>query len=467
MDVSGNRLEDSEKGDNDRLSVDHSYSGWTDLKLVLIAILVGIAAGISAVIFRWFIHFFDWLMWDVLGPKLEQVSSWAVIFIPVLGMLLVWFIVRRFLKQDEGHGVEEVMKSITLKDGAMPGKLAPLECIASSLCTGSGGSVGPEGPMIQIGAGVGSSIGQLFQLKKRRLVLITAAGAAGGLGAIFNAPIAGVIFAMEAVLEEYNTKGFCFLAISSVIATQIAKSILGNRVLLEMHGAAWGQWPELIIFGLMGLIGGCIGVFFVRIFNGLGRFVGSVKTVPDYVKPICGGLILGVFALYFPYVLGEGYEYIDMAMDLRFTGGLFFIILLLKIFSTSLTLSTGGSGGVFAPSLVMGAMFGGGFFWLVNFLFPSIVGSHEVYIAVGIAAILGSAFKAPMTAIVMVMEITNNYDIVLPVMLGAVFSTFVSWAILKGSSIYNINLVREGIREVEIDFWVPGHKGQEVSKTGD
>lgn len=464
MGVSRNRLENPENGESDGLTVNRSYSAWIDLKLGLIAILVGVAAGLSAVIFRWCIHFFHWLMWDVLGSRLEQLGSWGIVLVPVLGMFLVWFLVRVSLKKGEGHGVEEVMKSITLKDGAMPMKLTPLECIASSLTIGAGGSVGPEGPMIQIGAGVGSSIGQWFNLKRRRLVLITAAGAAGGLGAIFNAPIAGVVFAMEAVLEEYNTKGFCFLAIASVIATQVAKMVLGNRVILEMDGAVWGQVPELIIFGLMGLIGGFIGVFFVRFLNGFGSFVGSIKGIPEFIKPICGGLVLGLFALYFPYVLGEGYQYIEMAMDLRFTIGLFFLIVFMKIFATSLTLSTGGSGGVFAPSLVIGTMFGGGAFLLANSLFPSIVGSPEVYIAVGIASILGSAFKAPMTAIIMVLEITNNYGIVLPVMFGAVFSTFVSWAILKGSSIYNINLIKEGIREVEIDFWVPGHKAQQVAQ---
>jgi CIC family chloride channel protein len=154
-------------------------------------------------------------------------------------------------------------------------------------------------------------------------------------------------------------------------------------------------------------------------------------------------------------VLGEGYEYIDMAMNLKFTLGMFFLLVIMKIFATAWTLGTGGSGGVFAPSLVIGSMLGGGIFLLSSTMFPGIVGSPETYIAVGIATILGSAFKAPITAIIMVMEISNNYNIVLPVMIGAVCSTFMGWGILKGRSIYNIKLIQQGIREVETDFWVP------------
>jgi len=445
--------------------VNQSYSGsgelqavntpLTDVKLAIICVIVGIAAGLSAVVFRGSIHFFHSLMWERLSPLLSGLSPWAVIFIPMIGMFTVWAFLRLTLKEGEGHGVGSVMRAVTLKDGCIAPKIAPIECIASSLCIGSGGSVGPEGPMIQIGAGVGSFIGQMFGLERRKLVLITAAGAAGGLGAIFNAPIAGVIFAMEAVLEEFNTKGFCFLAVSSVVATQVGKTFMGNRVLLEMNGATWGLWPELIVFALTGVIGGIVGVSFVLFENKAGRYIGSITIIPPWIKPVLGGFLLGLFALFFPFVLGEGYEYIEMAMDLKFTMGMFFLIMIMKIFATGWTLGTGGSGGVFAPSLVIGSMLGGGIFLLSSSLFPGIVGSPETYIAVGIATILGSAFKAPMTAIMMVMEITNNYAIVLPVMIAAVCSTFMGWAILKGRSIYNIKLIQEGIREVETDFWVP------------
>jgi CIC family chloride channel protein len=427
----------------------------SELKLAFLCILVGIGAGLGAVIFRYSIEFFHEVMWVHLASFLSGFSQWAIMFIPIIGMCIVWLFLRATLRKGEGHGVEEVMRSISVNDGRISGKIAPIECIASSFCMGFGGSVGPEGPMIQIGSGVGSFIGQVFNLEQRKLVLITAAGAAGGLGAIFNAPIAGVIFAMEAVLEEFNTKGFCYLVLSSVVATQITKSILGNKVLLEMEGAVWGQWPELIIFALMGIIGGLVGVSFVLFLNKAGSFISSINFVPGYVKPICGGIILGLFALYFPVVLGEGYEYINMAMDLRFTMGVFFLIVLLKIFATVVTLSFGGSGGVFAPSLVIGSMFGGGVFWLASSFLPDIVGSPETYIAVGVATILGSAFKSPITAIIMVMEITNNYAIVLPVMIASVCATFVGWALLRGCSIYNIGLIQEGIREVETDFWVP------------
>lgn len=429
-----------------------------EVKLAFVCILVGIAAGFSAVVFRWSIHFFHGLMWDHLGTFLARFGGWAIIFVPVIGLFLVWNFLRVSLRKGEGHGVEEVMRLITIKDGRISPGIAPIECLASSFCIGSGGSVGPEGPMIQIGSGVGSFIGQIFKLERRKLVLITAAGAAGGLGAIFNAPIAGVLFAMEAVLEEFNTKGFCYLVLSSVVATQICKTIIGNRVLLNMPDAVWGRWPELVVFALMGIVGGVIGVSFVLFLDKTGTFISSIQSIPPYLKPIFGGMILGLFAIYFPVVLGEGYEYIEMAMDLKFGMGMFFLIVLVKIFSTSLTLGSGGSGGVFAPSLVMGSMFGGGVYLLVSSVFPNIVGSPETYIAVGIAAVLGSAFKAPMTAIVMVLEISRNFNIALPVMIAAVCATLIGWIFLRGCSIYNFHLIKEGIREVETDFWVPRGK---------
>ena len=434
----------------------------SEFKLAWLCIIVGIAAGLGAVVFRSSIHFFHWVMWERLGVFLSGFSHWAVMLVPIIGMLCVWLFLRFSLRRGEGHGVEEVMRSVTVDDGRIAPHIAPIECIASSLCIGSGGSVGPEGPMIQIGSGIGSFIGQVFKLERRKLVLITAAGAAGGLGAIFNAPIAGVLFAMEAVLEEFNTKGFCYLVLSSVVATQVCKAILGNRVLLDMKDAVWGQWPELAIFAIMGIVGGILGVCFVLLLDKGTAFIGSLESIPSFLKPVMGGIVLGLFALYFPVVLGEGYEYIAMAMDLKFALGMFFLILFAKMFTTVLTLGSGGSGGVFAPSLVMGAMFGGGVYWLASAFFPGIVGSPEVYIAVGIATILGSAFKAPMTAIIMVLEISNNFNIVLPVMIAAVCATLISWIFLKGCSIYNFHLIQAGIREVESDFWVP--RGRSIIK---
>lgn len=433
----------------------HPNTPWIEAKLAVLCIIVGIGAGISAAIFRKSIHFFHWVMWDLLGVQLSGIADWAIMFIPVIGMVTVWTFLRFTLRKGEGHGVEAVMRSISLKEGRIPYHIAPVECIASSFCMGSGGSVGPEGPMIQIGAGVGSFVGQMFKLNCRKLILMTAAGAAGGLGAIFNAPIAGVLFAMEAVLEEFNSKGFCYLVLASVAATQVNKAIVGNKVLLDMKDAVWGAWPELIIFAIMGILGGLIGVGFVIFHDKSHAYIHSIKSIPNYLKPAFGGLILGLFALYFPYVLGEGYEYIDMAMNLEFTMVMFFAIVFVKIFATGLTLGSGGSGGVFAPSLVFGSMFGGGMYLLSSSLFPNIVGSHEAYIAVGIATILGSVFKSPITAIIMVIEISNNYAIVLPLMIAAVCATFISWLILKGASIYNINLIQEGVRQAEGDFWVP------------
>ena len=318
--------------------------------------------------FRYSIEFFHEVMWGSPCRFSVGFSQWAIMFIPIIGMFVVWLFLGATLRKGEGHGVEEVMRSISLNDGRISGKITPIECIASSFCMGFGGSVGPEGPMIQIGSGVGSFIGQVFNLEQRKLVLITAAGAAGGLGAIFNAPIAGVIFAMEAVLEEFNTKGFCYLVLSSVVATQITKSILGNKVLLEMQGAVWGQWPELIIFALMGIIGGIVGVSFVLLLNKAGSFVSSINSVPGYVKPICGGIILGLL-LCISCSFRRGVRIHQYGYGPKVYYGHVFLNSIIKNLCYSCYLVLEGLV-AFAPSLVIGSMFGGGSFgWQARF-FP-------------------------------------------------------------------------------------------------
>lgn len=426
-----------------------------EAKLAIICVFVGIAAGLSAVLFRWLVHSFHWLFWEAGG---EMFSTWGNLYyflVPVVGMFLVGLFLRLSLRRGEGHGVSEVMRAITLRGARIPYHIAPVETIASSLCIGAGGSVGPEGPMVQIGAGIGSSFGQVLRLPPAKLIQVTAAGAAGGLAAIFNAPIAGVIFAMEAVLAKFHTKGFCYLVLASVAATEVNRALYGNKALLEMSGAKWGSWYELGVFVVLGIAGGITASLFIISIEKMDRVFDSLKNIPRLAKPAIGGIGLGIFALYLPHVLGEGYEYIHMAMNLKFTLGMLIFLVIMKIFATSLTLGSGGSGGVFAPSLVFGAMLGGVFYYLAQGLFPGIVGSHETYIAVGIAAVLASVFRAPITAIIMLVEITNNYHIILPLMVASSTATYVGSIFFKGCSIYDINLVQEGIRQVEPDLWLP------------
>jgi len=447
--------------ENEKIAYNHTtVIGYTptpleEVRLAFICVIVGIISGFAAVIFRWLVHTFRWIMWDGGRAAFDFLGDYYVMLIPMVGMFAVGLFLHVSLRKGEGHDVSEVMRAITLRGAKIPHHIAPVEAIASSLCIGSGGSVGPEGPMVQIGAGIGSSIGQILKLPPAKMIQVTAAGAAGGLAAIFNAPVAGVIFAMEAVLAKFHTKGFCYLVLASVAATQVYRAFLGNTPLLDMKDAVWGTWQELGIFVVLGVTGGIVASIFILSIEKMDLIFDHLKHIPPYLKPVIGGAVLGIFALVLPEVLGEGYETIDMALNMRFTLGMFALMLIFKIFATSLTLGSGGSGGVFAPALVFGAMLGGFFSLIARFLFPAIVGSHETYIAVGIASILASVFRAPITAIIMVVEISNNYNIVLPLMVASVSATYVSSIFFKGCSIYDINLVQEGIREVEPDLWFP------------
>ncbi|NLO89153.1 MAG: chloride channel protein [Clostridia bacterium] len=424
-----------------------------ELKLTLLCIIIGVFSGLSAVIFRWMVQSFHNLMWKEVKQWFSFTGRISNLIIPIIGLLIVSTFIRYTLERNnQKHGVTEVIRVLNKRDGKIPYYIAPVEAIASSLCIGSGGSVGPEGPMVQIGAGVGSSIGQIFKISSDELKLLAAAGASGGLSAIFNAPLAGIFFAMEALVKKLHCKIFFYFALSSITATQIYRLFYGNKHLLNITEAFWGSWQELFIFLMLGIFGGIIVTVFIF----------SVNTAESKLKglafhsvlsPMAGGAILGLFALYLPHVLGEGYETIATTLKNNIPMEIILLIIILKIFATSITLGTGGSGGVFAPSLVLGALLGSGISNFAANFFSNIMGSHETYIAAGITAVLSSVFSAPITAVIMVIELANNYEIALPLMVASVSASYINNLFFKECSIYEIDLVKNGIRDKETEYF--------------
>jgi len=424
-----------------------------ELKLALLCIIIGVFSGLSAVIFRWMVHLFHNLMWNEVKQWFSFTGMISNLIIPIIGLLLVSSLIHFSLaRKEQKHGVTEVIRAIKTKEGKIPHYIAPIEALASSFCIGSGGSVGPEGPMVQIGAGIGSSIGQIFKISSEELKILTIAGASGGLSAIFNAPIAGVFFAMEAVVKKFHSKIFFYFVLSSVTATQIYRLICGNTHLLNITDAIWGSWKELLIFLMLGIIGGIVGAIIIFSVN---KAENKLKEQAFHfiLSPIAGGAVLGVFALCLPQVLGEGYETIALTLKNNIPINMILLLSIAKIFATSITLGSGGSGGVFAPSLVLGALLGGGFSNFAASFFPNIIGSHETYIAAGIAAVLSSVFNAPITSIIMVIELSNNYNIALPLMVASVSASYICNLFFKGCSVYDLDLVKEGIREKEPEFF--------------
>ena len=408
-----------------------------------LAILVGIAAGLGAVAFRWLISFFQSTFFGGGAVIFGLLHSYYVILLPAIGGILIWLLIRlTHAGETKGHGVPEVMAAVATR-GRIRARVAMVKTLASSICIGSGGSVGREGPIVQIGSTVGSILGQWLGLSTEWVKTLVACGAAGGISATFNAPLAGIFFAHEVILGRIFTRHFGFVVISSVVSDAIAHAFLGNLQSFTVPNYTLNTNWELALYFLMGAGCALVGVGFTWLLYKMEDIFEGLK-VPGYVKPIIGGLGVGIIGLYFPYIFGVGYDGIEQALGGNIALYSLVALLILKIIATSLTLGSGGSGGVFAPSLFLGAMFGGVFGDIVNRLLPYGVAPSGAYALVGMAAVFSGAARAPITAIIIVFEMTRNYAIILPVMIAVVVSTIIADRI-NHESIYTIKLKRRGI----------------------
>lgn len=419
-----------------------------------LAVIVGIAAGLGAVAFRWLIRFFHQLFFSGGADALGFLGQYYVILLPAVGGLIVGLLIHfSGAKETKGHGVPEVMEAVVKTGGRIRARVAAVKILASSICLGSGGSAGREGPIVQIGSTVGSVLGQRLHLPQEWIKTLLACGAAGGISATFNAPIAGVFFAHEVILGRIFTRHFGFVVISSVIADVLAHAFLGNLQTFSVPAYTLSSYWELTLYFMLGIACAFIAVVFIRSLYKAEDIFNAAK-IPGYLKPALGGIAVGLIGLYNPYLFGVGYDGVEQALLGQIGLITLAALLLLKILATSFTLGSGGSGGIFAPSLFMGAMFGGVFGNIANRLLPGIVAPSGAYALVGMAAVFSAAARAPITAIIILFEMTRDYAIILPLMLAVVVSTLVARS-LSRESIYTLKLKRRGISfhpQEEIDL---------------
>jgi CIC family chloride channel protein len=398
----------------------------------ILAVIVGLLAGFGAIAFRYLIRSAHWLFFDyggTLSAKLAflHVEEWYIMLLPAVGMLFVSLIVRRWAMEARGHGVPEVQYAVKMKGGRIRLRVAFVKVIASALCIGSGGSVGREGPIVQIGSSLASAVGRLVRLRESDVKLLVAGGAAGAIGGTFNAPIAGVMFALEVILGSFSARSFGLLVISSVTSVALCQAFLGKQPAFELvQTFALNNMWELPLYLVLGLFVGMISLVYVA----------SVYYFEDlfrrwhynaHIKAFVGGLAIGALGFFgSQYIFGVGYEGVEMALQSNFSIKLLLILLVLKILATSITLGAGGSGGVFAPALFIGAMGGGAFGLIANQLFPSVTPHAGAYALVGMAAMFGGAARAPITSIIIIFEMTDDYKIILPLMLAVVVSYLVA-----------------------------------------
>ena len=387
----------------------------------------------------------------------QQWGNAYVVIIPAIGGLIVGPLIYFFAREAKGHGVPEVMEAVALKGGRIRPVVAVVKSLASSITIGSGGSVGREGPIVQIGSALGSSLGQKLGLSDDRIRNLVACGAAGGIAATFNAPIAGVVFALEIILGEFSVRYFSSVVVSAVTASVIGRAVFGDVPAFNIpfeYGIS-SIW-EFAFYPILGVAAALVGVAFVRLLYWSEDVFEKWKAVPEWVQPMIGGLLLGGIALAYPSITGiswermpqiynVGYDVIESALASQLTLGVVLVLLVLKMVATSLTLGSGGSGGVFAPGLFMGAMFGVAFEITVSNIFPGIAAPAGAYALVGMGAVFAATAHAPLTAVLILFELTGDYQIMLPLMLTVVIATLVSQKLLKGESIYSLKLTRRGV----------------------
>jgi CIC family chloride channel protein len=357
--------------------------------------------------------------------------------------LIVGLIIVRVAAETKGHGVPEVMEAVALRGGRIRPRVVFAKLLASGVCIASGGSVGREGPIVQIGSAIGSAIGQWLRVGERRLRTLVGCGAAAGIAATFNAPVAGALFAVEIILGDFGVTQFSPIVISSVTATVVSRHFLGDFPAFEVPAYRLVSANELVAYGLLGIIAGLVALLFVRSLYGAEDLFEKVR-LPAIVKPAIGGALIGVIAIRFPEVFGVGYEAINEALTGDLGWKLLLILVLVKIVAVSLTIGSGGSGGIFAPSLFVGAMAGGAVGTVVHSLWPTATGSPGAYALVGMAAVVAAATHAPITAIVMIFELTGDYKIILPLMISSIIATLLATRMQK-ASIYTLKLLRRGV----------------------
>jgi len=409
----------------------------------LLAIAIGLAGGLAAVGFHELIEIVS-EGFDEIGHALEgTLGDFAVMVPVVLGALLVGPLVFRLASEAKGHGVPEVMEAVQAKGGRIRPRVASVKAIASAITIGSGGSAGREGPIVQIGSTLGSLISRPFKMSDRRRSTYVAAGAAAGVAAIFNAPLAGVFFALEVILRSFTARGFSTVVISAVTANAVWRVLVSDDPVLTVEPFKLEHPMELVLYGVLGLLAALVALGFVRLLYYVEDRFEALEILGD-LKPALGAFVVGAIGVASIDVLGSGIEGIDKALAGNIAIITVVLLLIGKAVATSFTLGSGGSGGVFSPSLFIGAFLGSAYGSLVHELFPGVAEQQGAYAVVGMAAVFAAAAQAPMASIFMVFEMTNDFDLIMPLMTACAVST-VAYSALKRESIYMEKLIRKRV----------------------
>ena len=423
----------------------HSFYDHKVFLMFILSLLVGLLSGLSAVIFRYFIMLNQLLFY--LFPF--YLGGFFIFIMPTVGGLLVGILTSRFNGEVKGSGVPEIMESMALKGGRIRKRVFLYKLLVSGITIGSGGSAGREGPVAQISGSTGSTIGQITKLDENNTRILVACGVSAGIAATFNTPFGGLLFGIEVILSmtRLDAKILVNLISSIVIGNLISILFLGNYPALNISGTFIYNGPlDFLIYSIFGIIIGFLAIFWVKYFYFVRDLFQKLK-IPSFLKPCLGGLGVGLIALFFsPLILGVGYGVIESTLMMQYSVLMLVLLGIFKLVATSFTIGSEGSGGVFAPSLFIGATFGGAIGWLLYLFFPGQISNPMSFALVGMAALFAGAARAPLTCIIMIIEMTSDFLLIIPLMISCVISYLINTLILKEENIYTLKLLKRGIR---------------------
>jgi CIC family chloride channel protein len=399
----------------------HPALSETQIFLIL-ALLIGIFSGLLVVLFHISI---DLISWSSLGPLSGQFRMTRLLT-PTVGAILAVLIVRHVFPRAQGSGVNQTKAAIYTSNGYVSSSTIAGKFTACALSIGGGNSLGPEDPSLQMGAGVASWLGRMFHLPRNSMRLIAPVGAAAGIAAAFNTPISGVLFVMEEVLADWSATAVGSIVLAAVSSVVTMRIFLGSQPLFRVPTFQLTNYSELVVYAGVGLVGGAVSALFIWLIERLKKRIHHLGRWRHYALPPLAGLLTGVVGLWFPQIMGAGYDALNSALHGQFTWQLLLFIGIAKLFATLIAFSADTPGGMFAPALFIGGMLGGGLGGIAHRWWPYGSASAEAYMLVGMGTFFAGVFRTPITAIFMVFESSASYMIILPAMVASTTAYLIS-----------------------------------------
>jgi CIC family chloride channel protein len=389
---------------------------------LLLAVIIGLFSGLAVVLFRIAI---DWTRLLVFGSALTPPRA-RILLVPILGGFVVAFLVMKFFPRVRGSGVNQTKAAVYIYDGFIAFETVIGKFVTCALAIGTGQSLGPEDPSLQMGAGIASALGLRLRMSREKVRLIAPVGAAAGLAAAFNAPISAVLFVIEEVIGRWTAGVLGAVVLAAVSSVVVSRWFLGAQPLFRIPEYNLVHPAELLAYAALGVVGGISSLVLVKIIGSARPRLKALPRWSQYFQPAAAGLLIGVIGLGFPQVMGAGYEFIDQAMHDQFAWRMLVLLAVFKILATSLSFISDTPGGMFAPALFIGAMLGGAVGSIEHHFFPWLTGSVGAYALVGIGTLFAGFLRAPMTSVFMVLEVSGNYSIILPVMISNTIAYLIS-----------------------------------------